>query len=296
MDRKNENSRRARVFISCGQTKGSDELKVAHDIQDKLEAAGFDTWIAVDVHSLRGLRENIFEQLTNSEYFVFVDFKRDKLQGSNHCRGSLFSNQELALASYLEIPAVIFQESGVKERDGILQCLQGNATVFTNRRDLPKLVAQRIVREGWNPRHRNELFLERDAKQYFDHLQTSGDTGRFYYIAVHNLHRSRTATDCYAYLEKAIALDSKSKIQFRSVEFKWAGYNYPSVNIPPRNERSFDAFFILHSDPTRLQFRTFSDSRECIPQIQGKGKYQLDYLVVSENFPPGTNLSSLEPV
>ena len=70
------------------------------------------------------------------------------------------------------------------------------------------------------------------------------------------------------------------------MEFKWAGYVFPSVNIPPRNKRRFDAFFILPSQPTRLFFRTFSDSLEFIPQIQGAGKYELEYLVISENFPP----------
>ena len=75
-------------------------------------------------------------------------------------------------------------------------------------------------------------------------------------------------------------------LPINSVEFKWAGYVFPSVNIPPRNKRRFDAFFILPSQPTRLFFRTFSDSLEFIPQIQGAGKYELEYLVISENFPP----------
>jgi hypothetical protein len=56
----------------------------------------FDAYIAVEEQTLRGLTENIFARLANSEYFLFDDFKRDRLEGSNEHRGSLFSHQELA--------------------------------------------------------------------------------------------------------------------------------------------------------------------------------------------------------
>jgi hypothetical protein len=98
MDESNQRSRRARVFISCGQTKDSDELETAHKIRERLKELGFDPYIAVEEQTLRGLKENIFPQLQDSEYFVFVDFKREKLvprhegkTGPKH-RGSLFSH------------------------------------------------------------------------------------------------------------------------------------------------------------------------------------------------------------
>ena len=97
------NDLRARVFISCGQSKDTDEPKIAEKISKRLTALGFDPYVAVAQQSLRGLKENIFEQLSRSEYFLFVDFKRERLEGTSDHRGSLFSNQELALASFLEI-------------------------------------------------------------------------------------------------------------------------------------------------------------------------------------------------
>jgi hypothetical protein len=57
---------RARVFISCGQSKESDEVQVAAGIAARLEKLGFDPYIAVAEQTLRGLRENIFEQLRTS--------------------------------------------------------------------------------------------------------------------------------------------------------------------------------------------------------------------------------------
>jgi len=97
---------RARVFISCGQSKGTDEEVTASAVAGRLEKLGFDPYVAVQEQTLRGLKENIFEQLAKSEYYIFVDFKREELAKTTPpvCRGSLFSHQEFALASYSIFP------------------------------------------------------------------------------------------------------------------------------------------------------------------------------------------------
>lgn len=50
---------RARVFISCGQQKASDEVSIANDIAKSLTSLGFDPYIAVNEQTLRGVKENI---------------------------------------------------------------------------------------------------------------------------------------------------------------------------------------------------------------------------------------------
>jgi hypothetical protein len=170
MNESNEPTRRARVFISCGQTKDSDELETAQKIRERLQELGFDPYIAVEEQTLSGLKENIFRQLRVAEYFVFVDFKRERLVPRGKIgfvwspklqhRGSLFSHQELALASYLNLPLLAFQERGVKRDDGILRFLQANATAFTDRHLLPNVIADEIQRRAWTPHTRNELVLE----------------------------------------------------------------------------------------------------------------------------------------
>jgi hypothetical protein len=149
------------------------------------------------------------------------------------------------------------------------------------------MIAKEVKKAKWDRHHRNELVLE-PCSGYSTHPQDNGEIARFYHVKVHNLHRSKTATNCNVYLENATKLDqpAATPLSINSVEFKWTGYVFPSVNIPPRNKRRFDAFFILPSQPKRLFFRLFSDSMEFIPQIQGAGKYELGYLVTSENFPP----------
>jgi len=116
-----DNELRPRVFISCGQNKATDEVDVARLIRQRLQELGFDPYVAVEEQSLRGLTENICSQLENSECFIFVDFKREQLAECQQTdyRGSVFSHQELALASLLQIPVAAFQENGVKSDDGM---------------------------------------------------------------------------------------------------------------------------------------------------------------------------------
>jgi len=71
-------SPKARIFISYGQRKQTNETEIAKKIADELEHMGFDPYVAVQEQTLRGVKENIF-QLANSEYFIFIDFKREKL-------------------------------------------------------------------------------------------------------------------------------------------------------------------------------------------------------------------------
>jgi hypothetical protein len=287
------NEPQARVFISCGQAKESDEASVASRIASRLQELGFDPYVAVQEQTLRGLKENIFGQLSNSEYFIFVDFKRERLASMEpHVhRGSLFSHQELAVASFLDIPVLALQELGVKQDDGILRFLQANAIPFTDRHLLPNVIADKVQERGWNPRWRNELVLVRESGQFSDanrveYLQGQQRffPGRFFHIDVRNLHRNKTAANCYVYLEKATNLDTSVDVPVRAVEFKWAGYILPNAHIPPGTARRFDAFWISHDLPTKLRFNVYSDATDYIPSIEGEGRYELSYLVLADNF------------
>jgi hypothetical protein len=305
---------RARVFISCGQWKGTDEVRIAEAIRDALRTLGFNPYIAVLEQTLMGLTHNIYDRLRNSEYFLFVDFKRELLFGhgttllgcllkTGDRRGSLFSHQELAIASFLNLDVLAFQESGVKSDDGIIRFLQTNATSFNDRNTLVDLVVksvrQRMEEGSWDPTWRNELVLEPVQGPPSDAhiLSTGGIAGpeaRFFHINVRNRHRTKIATNCYAYLEKADRTKpSPQTFAPRTVEFKWAGTGIPAVGIAPRSERPFDAFFLLHSDPTAVIFNAHMDSTEFLPRLQGEGEYELAYSVISENFPPARGLFRL---
>src|SRR5580700_1292564 len=97
---------KTRIFISCGQRKNTDEAELAQKIAERLEKEfDFDPYVAVLEQSVRGLRENIFNQLRTSEYFLFIDFRREEIVDSDSSatrkeaserkpayRGSLFTH------------------------------------------------------------------------------------------------------------------------------------------------------------------------------------------------------------
>jgi hypothetical protein len=289
-DLSNGNSR-ARVFISCGQNKDTAEPALAAKIKCQLTDLGFDPYVAVGEQSLRGLKENLFEQLERSEYFVFIDFKRERLDEKDLHRGSLFSHQELAVASYLGIDVLAFREQGVKANDGVLGCIQGNAIQFEDRDKLPEQVAeqvsQRIETGKWNPRWRNELILERERAEHTDpHNLTHNKKYRYFHIQVRNLHRLKTALNCCAYLERVISLPTRTEISFKMFELKWEGYTLPNAHVHAKSVRSFDAFCVAHDQPSTLEFYAFCDASPFQPEINKPGQYELTYIVVADNFAP----------
>jgi hypothetical protein len=283
------------VFISCGQNEESDERKTADAIAERLKGLGFEPWIAVQQQTLNGIKEHIFDTLGTSEYFIFVDFRREKIgghwwapwRGAPVYRGSLFSHQELTLASYLGLDVLPFRESGgeagrdfcfrLRERDH----LQRERSVA--RQDRAR--GQRHLETGkWSSRWRGELVVEGETTQHDD--QPGGRPSKFFGISVRNRHRHKAATTCFVYLEKATNLDRGQEIPLHTFELKWEGLLWPYANITPTQPRRFDAFHIHHDCPTKLQFSTmFLDYAGLLPKIEGEGRYRLEYLVLSSNFP-----------
>lgn len=280
---------RPRVFISCGQR--CDELVTANAIKRRLHKLGFEVFVALQEQTLEGVKEHIFKSLANSEYFIFVDFMREQPGGTDHYRRSLFSHQELAVASYLGVEVLAFREAKppAKEPEGLLAYIMGNATTFTDRATLPdkigREVEKRLKSGRWKLHWRNELVLERRTKKP-DHSDGVPIRSKFFGISVHNLHPDRAATNCYAYLERATHVGTGKKIQDpHTFELKWEGYTLPNANIPPGKSRQFDALSIRYDCPTKVQFlNNILDWIGQFPSIEGKGHYELDYLVLSDNF------------
>lgn len=282
---KNDSKIKAKVFISCGQSKDSEEVHIAEQVATRLKEKGFNPYIAVQQQNLRGLKESIFEELSTAEYFLFIDFKREKLD-DGQCRGSLFSHQELAIASFLEIHLLGFREKGVKEDDGIIRFLQANCTFFTDRHTLVNVVADKIELKKWKPDWKNQLVIERDSQQFSDaYIPSEKKNARFFHVTVRNLNPYKMARNCYAFLETIIDPKGNS-LPVECVEFKWAGYVLPNATILSSSSRSIDGFYVFHDTPNIPKFNVFTDSTRFFPKIEGSGDYELTFLVVSDNFKP----------
>jgi len=276
---------RAQVFISCGQREDLGEIKLAEKLAVALDEAGFEPYIASRQQTLRGLKENIFERIAESEYFLFIDFKREQInETAPTCyRGSVFSQQELAVASHLDIDVIAFQEEGVKPLEGILAFMQANCIRFSDRTTLPAKVMEVVRKRGWSTNWKNCLSIEakgsidRNVTRFPENIQAD-----FYHLMIRNNHLRKTARNVYGYLESVTDVKTGTHIDFEAVEFKWAGYILPNATIPSEHTRKLDAFWIAHPNPNSPQFNTFTDSSMFIPRLIGPGEWHLVYTVISD--------------
>jgi hypothetical protein len=182
----------SRIFISCGQRTDNDEHTCATAIAKRLEALGFEVYVAAEQTTLKGIKEAIFPQIRDFEYFLFVDFKREQLANSAESRGSLITNQELALAAFFEKDTLIFQEQGVRPLDGLLKFMQGKAHLFADREKLPEDIAKIACNEAhWRNDWRSALTfvgIDFDDPDFVDAVGTRTGTGRYFHLQKGNEH------------------------------------------------------------------------------------------------------------
>jgi hypothetical protein len=276
---------KARIFVSCGQNAQTDEIAIAKRIGQLLESLSYDPYVAGSEQTLRGVKENIFARLSESEYFLFIDFKREALPGGSH-RGSLFSHQELSIAAYLDKPLIALQEEGV-QLEGVLSFVQGNCMKFSSRDQILPLIADRVSKT-WQPDWQNQIRITRDVNQFADALHVhphfpQGRPVRYFHLEVKNDHLSKSAFNCYAYLEKISGVKTAKAIDLKLVEFKWRGVVFPNVVIPYKSSRELDAFFVYHDSPAQLHLGAFTDSPEHMKLLPA-GEYELTFVVHSQNF------------
>ncbi|MGA7477048.1 MAG: hypothetical protein WBW47_07555 [Thermoplasmata archaeon] len=254
---------RPRIFISSGQRKDSEELSIVKRTRDRLRRMGFDPYVAVEEQTLRGLVENIFYHLERSEYILFIDFRRERVLGRGRMkggtgpyRGSVFSHQELAIATFLEIPLLGFQEQGNRAEDGIVRSLQANLYPFkhSERHRLPNLVEarvrERLEAETWSLGWRRELRIQHEpsltSEAYDAQLQRPT---RWLHFLLHNLDHRKPAYDCVAYTTEVRNVASDVRRTLPLVEMKFHGIIQPSVIVPPKESRQFAALRIVKETP-----------------------------------------------
>ncbi len=277
--------RKARVFISCGQRTEREE-NIGLEVDSYFRERDFETYFAKKVHSPKALTEHIFAYLKESEYFVFIDFKREKIESSEF-RGSLFVNQEIAIATFLKLQGIGFLEKGVK-REGILNYQIYNAFPF---KDGTEIIAKlRKETSNWNPESVNELFLSYDKRGDTKDIPLRNYRGKplsdWWHIEVKNRHKSKHAFSCLAYLTYLKNIDNEKKFKIPTIELLWSGLGDYTINIMADGKRELDALYIIHQEnKVRFQSRrlTTTSPRFHLPVLDN-GTYLLEYSVVSSNF------------
>jgi len=277
--KKAEQTPQARVFISCGQ-RTKEEKGLGSSCKKHFERRGFSVYLAEAVQSLEALTENIFYHLRNSEYAVFIDCARGEVSPGEFIRGSVFVNQELAIAAFLGIDSRVFHEEGVT-REGVAEYLIAKPVLFKSR---PQFLGKlRRQTKEWRPDWRNELTLQflRCAPNFVDR---DGHLTDWYHLQVMNKHLNKYARNCIAYVLEIENLDTREQIEVGNFELIWAGTDAFERHILPKKPAEIDAFYIVHGESViRFNHRRSTSSQYGIKPLI-KGNYLLTYLVVSENF------------
>ena len=283
---------KTKVFVSCGQRDNSEEIVVANKIKDFLLEENYDVYVAKEIQSLSALTNEIFQQIESSEYFLFVDFKRelcvDEAPKVTIRRGSLFSHQELAVAAYLKKDCLIFKHEDVG-LEGVQKFLITNPITFMDINGssglLEKLKEQ--VRNNWKPGWKDELSLEL-AKPIFEEAVESaaGELLRFYHLTIKNKHKSKLAQNVRVYLLD-IDCGLPTSLKRRNIEAVWAGYGITRMDIMPKDSREIDLFIqkvVGPRDMILLHTITTSGHYQPAP-IRVKNISNIKIEVYCDNFP-----------
>lgn len=277
--------RNARVLISCGQLNDR-EIKIGKAVEEYFKTRNFETYFAEKVHSSDALTENIFKFLQNSEYFVFIDFKRDKLK-ENLCRGSLFVNQEIGIATFLNLEGIGFVEKGTK-REGILDYHIHNAFAFEDGTEIITVLEKETTE--WDNNSANEITIEYNPKNVSKNIELTNHPAKvlsnWYHLEVINRNKSKHAFSCLAYITKIIDLSNEKEIEVPSNELIWAGISDISANILGGSRKELDAFYVLQNENKILFHQRplgTTNPRYRLPDLKF-GIYVLEYTIISTNF------------
>jgi hypothetical protein len=312
----------ARIFVSCGQRASLGEVAIARKVKTAIEATDFggrhfEAYVAIDDQALTNVTAGVFARIDRFEYFLFIDFRREEVTSNSAgkagptYRGSLFVNQELAIAAFIARKPPIsdflaFQEVGVEDRGGLLEYAQANLKLhpFTPE-DRPRLqdlvvaaIKEKVESGKWTVDWRKELALDLVVGPADDARYQEVRPTRYFHIHVKNESERTDATNCRAFLRRWRKLNGRGEPvgDFHSpapVELKWAGIIESSVVISPGEEsgRDFDALFIYHDEPTvaTLGLNPFLVDSSRVWEtykLRGTGDYELEYVVRSAEFEP----------
>jgi len=283
-----------KVFISCGQ-RGC-EVEIASKLSKWLESVGYSPYIAIEAQSIQDVNSGIIDELERSDFYIFIDFRRDKIDCKKFqgvYRGSLFTNQELAIAYYLKFEkAIFFQQNGIL-REGLLKYMASNATEFSGENDLLEKV-QKAVKDrerigGWNSAYSRHLIagrnnLSNEISSHRDHLQNIFNNCKILQKQIINNRDDKATLHSAARLEK---------IKFNGIEIPvpdrtlLKATDLPSFDQPiwPKSYCTFDLLLISRNEPMNLYLMSAFDSVPRQPIISRIGNYELVFSVIADGFP-----------
>ena len=270
------------VFLSCGQRPGEKEL--AREIQQMIERE-FKPMKCYNADLVQGFDDvmSITEQLARSDYYLFVDFKRD----DDPVPISVFTHQEFALARDWQINEMLaFQEEGLTSH-GMLRYVLAHPTQF-KRQSLVEQVREEIAQKGWNANYSRNLVADRiETSPAVPYGYPPPEGGRHveetWRVFIENRRSDRAAWNTIAILDSVTSNETVNRPD--RTFLKWAGQQGYQRTIFPQDFGEIDAFAI-RLDGTGVFLHSASDFYPRRAIITEPGCYKLRYLLYANGFPP----------
>ncbi len=158
------NEQSNKIFISCGQ-QTDEEKELGKEIQNLVrELTPFDPYFAEFQNSLEGLTKNIFSELYNCKGFITVLHRRGKVASDVRSRASVWVEQEIAIAAFInqvlekDIKVVPLIQSGIK-LEGVRKQLIFNPREFTSNSDALEFIRKKLSEWEVEPTNAEPLTL-----------------------------------------------------------------------------------------------------------------------------------------
>ena len=235
-------------------------------------------------------RAKIISELKLADFYVFVDFAREAfgVPDENQCRGSLFTNQELAIAYILDFEKAIFlQQEGVV-LEGLLRYMASNATRFSSPKEVMPVVQRLVQEKEWDPRYSRHLVV--DHIRWSDRIIRFGShtgqplVGRFLYLDIENRRTDLAALNCVARLASISRPPDPPYVSPDRSHLKVTGHPGFVQTVWPASKGAFD-LLIVEDGGGSILLNNALDVIPRTPILSAPGEYRLYYEVLAEGFP-----------
>jgi hypothetical protein len=279
-----------RVFISCGQNTKA-ERDAAAGLKGWFSGRGFRPHVAIQAQSLADINSGVVGELKRSDFYVFVDFRRERIASPPSTkrrtfRGSLFTNQELAIAFLLGFNHVIFlQQEGV-ELGGLLKFMGANPTRFKKVDEVLTLVPMLVQERNWSPAYSRHLAL--GELRWSIPIVFGDHTGqrpiRALYLDIHNRREDVAALDAVCRLESLRLPDGTVRTDIDRSAIKTNGQQGFAQPIWPGSHAAWDILSLSLNQPATVYLNSALDVNPRAPLITEPGNYVLSYEMFAQGF------------
>ena len=276
---------KAKVFISCGQRDA--ERTTALAIAQWFAEHGFQPYVAIDAQGIQDVNSGIIQELRRSDYYVFIDFRREQVSGGGAnatYRGSLFSHQELAIAYALRFEHVVFFRQSQVLLEGLAAYMASNAAVFESFDELTELIAEAVLKRQWSPNYSRNLVVS-NLRFPTELIHYADMSGRFLCVDIENRRPDVGAGGTVARLAALIINSTQRRISPNHSPLKVNGQSmaYEQM-IWPLSHGAVDLLCVDREVGCRVYLNNALDLTPRPVLIESVGDHFLEYEVFANGF------------